>query len=97
MRKEPYFYDLICRKADGRIYGNLSYGARIWDLLNLYEGLSSMEKLEFQEAIRNLLKTGDSRLVEIALAVCTGFIETGAKKEKLYRELQSKILQRQTL
>lgn len=92
MRKESYFYEIISQKGDSRIYGDTPYSGRVRDLLLLYENLSSMERLEFQEALRSLLKSGSPVLVEIALAICTGFIDLGLKKEQQYKTLQKKII-----
>lgn len=92
MRRESYFYNIISQKGDPKIYGETAYSSRVKDLLILYENLSSMEKLEFQEALRTLLKSGNQVLIEIALAVCTGFMDAGLKKEQQYRTLQKRII-----
>lgn len=92
MRNEPYFYELIRQKSEPRIYGETPYGDRVGDIINLYEQLSSMEKLEFQAAIKNLLKSGNQILVEIALVICTNFIDRGFDKEQQYKAIQRRLL-----
>lgn len=93
MRREPYFYELIRAKKDQKVYGDTPYEDRIKDFLLIYEQLSSMEKLEFKEAIRKILKSGDQVLIEIAIAICSTFIDTGFNKQQQFIALQSKMLQ----
>jgi hypothetical protein len=78
MNDNKYFYNFILEneKRNKKHQGYSEYGSRIIDILDLYFSLNSNEeKREFKKAIEYMLTSGKQDEIELAVAICTGFID----------------------
>lgn len=78
MKDSKYFYTYILEneKRNKKHQGYSEYGSRIIDVLDLYFSLNnSEEKAEFKKAIEYMLTSNKQEEIELAIAICTGFID----------------------
>lgn len=78
MKDSKYFYDYILEneKRNKKHQGYSEYGSRIIDVLDLYHSLNnSNEKTEFKKAIEYMLTSNKQEEIELAVTICTGFID----------------------